>query len=74
MKPGEITIFLMPNEAELFVEFQKYYKLFNLLVEKKVFNQKGAAITLHFDINGDLRTIARADVLYSASSKFENSN
>ena len=73
-KEAEITIFLSPEDSKLFLEFQKYHALFNLLVDKRVFDQKGAAITLHFDSKGDLRTVTRADVLYSSTSQFDNVN
>lgn len=74
MNEDEITIFLTPIDVEHFKEFQKYYDIFNLLIEKNVFNQKSAAITLHFDNKGLLRNIARADMLYSNTSKFDNIN
>lgn len=44
---------------------QEYYDMFMLLLGRGVFNQKNAAITLHFDNNGALQTIQRADFLYS---------
>jgi hypothetical protein len=56
------------------LEFQRYHDIFNLLVSKNVFNQKGAAITLHFDNFGKLKTITRADVLYLDGKKFDNIN
>lgn len=71
---NEITIFLTPQDVELFKQFQKYHELFNLMVEKRVFDQKGAAITLHFDPQGTLKTIQRADILYSSVAKFDNTN
>ncbi|HEY6438361.1 MAG TPA: hypothetical protein VIY47_17375 [Ignavibacteriaceae bacterium] len=74
MAESTVTIILEVKDAERFKEFQKYYELFNLLIEKKVFNQKGAAITLHFDIKGNLRTIARNDFLYSSNAIFDNVN
>jgi len=61
---NQITLFLIPEEAVKFKEFQKHYELFMLLLEKGVFQQKNAAVTLHFDPDGTLRTIQRADVLY----------
>ncbi len=73
-KVEEITVFLGPIEAKQFIEFQRYHELFNLLLEKKVFDQKAAAITLHFDNKGVLRTITRADALYSSTSQFDNLN
>lgn len=44
---------------------QKYYEAFMLMIERGVFNQKNGAITLHFDQNGVLQTIQRADFLFS---------
>lgn len=43
----------------------KYYDLFMMMVNKGVFNQKNAAVTLHFDQNGILQNIQRADFLFS---------
>jgi hypothetical protein len=60
-----VTLILTEVEAKNFIEFQKNYELFMLLLEKKVFNQKNSAVTLHFDHNGTLQTIQRADFLYS---------
>lgn len=62
---NEITIYLPEKEAELFVAFQKNYEVFKLLEERGVFDQKNSAITLHFDSNGVLQVINRADFLYS---------
>lgn len=73
-KIEEIPIYMLPDDAKLFLEFQRHYALFSLLSEKRVFDQKGAAITLHFDNKGVLRTVTRADVLYSHQSNFTNSN
>lgn len=65
MDKSQITIYLTEPDAEKFMLFQKYYSEFMLLVEKGVFDQKNAAISLHFDQNGILQTIQRADFLYS---------
>lgn len=70
----EIAIFLAPIEAERFVEFQKYYELFNFLLDKKVFEQKGASIVLNFDHLGNIGSITRNDVLYLSTKQFENTN
>lgn len=43
----------------------QYYDLFMMMVNKGVFNQKNAAVTLHFDQNGILQNIQRADFLFS---------
>ena len=65
MEIQEVTILLPENEAKKWLLFQEYYDTFNLLVEKKVFEQKNSAVTLHFDSNGTLQVIQRADYLYS---------
>jgi len=62
---NEITIFLTEEEALKFAKFQKYYTEFMLLIDRGVFDQKNGAITMHFDHNGILQTIQRADFLYS---------
>jgi len=61
----KIAIFVPDSEAKLFIEFQKHYDLFTLLLEKDVFKQKNAAITLNFDNTGSLQAIERRDFLYS---------
>lgn len=61
----EITIFLLEPELKKFKLFQQYYSQFMLLVERGVFNQKNGAVTLHFNKDGILTTIQRADYLYS---------
>jgi len=65
MELNEITVYLTEEQAKQFVLFQRYYDLFDLLLKKGVFDQKKCAITLHFDHNGVLQTIQRADFLYS---------
>lgn len=62
---NEIAIYLTQDEAEEFKEFQKHYEIFTLLINKNVFDQKNSSVTMHFDHQGTLRTIQRADVLYS---------
>jgi hypothetical protein len=74
MNEEQVQVYMLPNDAKLFLEFQRYYDIFNLLVEKKVFEQKGAAVTLHFDNKGFLKTITRADVLYLSTVNFTNTN
>lgn len=61
----EVQIFLSASDADAFIQFQKYYLDFMLLIDKGVFDQKNAAVTLHFDKDGILQTIQRADFLYS---------
>jgi hypothetical protein len=61
----EVTIILTEAQAEEFKLFQKHFPTFKLLLERGVFDQHSAAVTLHFDINGTLQLIQRADSLYS---------
>lgn len=61
----QIAVYIPDEEAKKWILFQKHYKEFNLLIEKGVFEQKSAAISLHFDHLGVLQTIQRADFLYS---------
>lgn len=70
----DITIFLTPVEAERFKDFQRYYELFNFLLDKKVFEQKSASIILNFNHLGNIGSITRNDVLYLSDKKFENNN
>lgn len=70
----EIPVFMGEKDAQLFLQFQRHYEVFALLAEKKVFEQKGAAITLHFDPQGFLKAVTRADVLYSEKTDFTNTN
>lgn len=71
---NEITIFLTPINAEKYKQFLQYYDIFSFLLEKKVFEQKGAAITLNIDNKGQIGSITRADVLYLSNIKFDNNN
>lgn len=58
-------IIAIPNDKDKKWDlFQKYHELFSVLLEKGVFSQKNASVTLHFDKNGILQLIQRADYLY----------
>jgi hypothetical protein len=71
---NEVTVYLSDSEAEQFILFRKYYDVFSILTKKKVFDQKGAAITLHFDASGVLKNVTRSDVLYDSRVDFINLN
>lgn len=70
----KIAIYIPDSEAKKFLLFQKHYDIFTLMLEKKVFDQKGATLILNFDKFGALRGITRQDVLYDYNSQFENIN
>lgn len=61
----DTVIYLSPLDVEKFMLFQKYYELFSTLLEKGVFEQRSAMVSLNFDHQGTLQTIQRADFLYS---------
>lgn len=65
METTKVTIYATDETAEKFVLFQQHFDTFNTLVDADVFEQKNAAVTLHFDHLGILQLIQRADVLYS---------
>lgn len=65
MENNEVTVILTESDAIQFRNFQKYYEMFLLMVTKGVFDQKNAAVTLHFDSKGILQTIQHAGFLYS---------
>lgn len=65
----EITIFITPQEAMQFRNFQQYHAQFMLLVSKGVFDIKNGSAVLHFDNNGIIQKIDRHDPLYD--SKFQ---
>jgi len=64
--PKQIPVFMPDEEVAKFLLFQQYYEPFVLLIEKKVFEQKNATISLDFDKFGVLRAIRRQDFLYSS--------
>ena len=64
------VITLSDEDAKNFVLFMEHYDTIKILIERGVFDQKKAAITLHFDHNGVLQTLQRADFLYSR--QFDN--
>lgn len=64
-KKIEVAVYLPDETAKKFLLFQEYFDIFSILIDREVFQQKNAAISLHFDNNGTLQTIQRADFLYS---------
>lgn len=62
----KIPIYILDAEAKKFLVFQQYYEPIALLIDKKVFEQKNATISLDFDKFGVLRSIRRQDFLFSS--------
>lgn len=65
MSDQTITIFATDETARQFLLFQEHFDVFSTMINKGVFNIKNGSVALHFDHNGILQTIQRADVLYS---------
>lgn len=62
---AKIAVYIPDEDAQKFLLFQQYYDVFSLLVENGVFDIKNGSAALHFDKNGELLAINRADILYS---------
>lgn len=65
-----IAVYIPDEDVKKFLLFQQHYLLFNTLIDKGVFNVKNGSITLHFDSEGELQLIQRADILFS--KRFES--
>lgn len=61
----KIAVYIPDNEASQFLLFQQYFEPFSLCVDNGVFDIRNGSAILHFDANGTLQAINRADVLYS---------
>lgn len=61
----EVAVYLPDEQAKKFLIFQEYYEPFSLLVDKQVFEQKNAVVSLFFDHNSVLQSIKRSDYLFS---------
>ncbi len=59
-------MYLPDKEAAQFMIFQQYYQPFVLMIEKQVFEQKNATVSLDFDKFGVLKAIRRQDFLYTS--------
>jgi len=63
---NKIPVYIADEEASKFLLFQEYFDVFNTLIDSEVFYIRNGSATLHFDKNGDIKQINRADTLYSA--------
>ena len=62
---SEQIIFVEPIDVRRWSLFQQYYDPFTVMVDAGVFSIKNGSVALHFDHEGTLQTIQRADTLYS---------
>lgn len=63
-KKIEVAIYLPDAEAQKWLLFQQYYEPFNILATSNVFSVRNGSVVLHFDADGVLQAINRADYLY----------
>src|SRR3990167_2141409 len=66
MAGGAGGFFCGVNEEKKFILFQEHYETFCLMLNHGVFDVRNGSITFHMDKHGAIKTINRADVLYSA--------
>jgi len=71
---NNVTVILTPTTAEKYKLFLEHYDTFCFLLDRKVFDQKAAGITINFDATGRIGSITRNDVLYLSTKKFDNMN
>lgn len=62
---ANIAIYVADADAAKWLVFQQHYDTFDILVNSGVFNVRNGSVSLHFDREGVLKTINRADLLYS---------
>jgi hypothetical protein len=70
MNKIEVAVYIPDEDASKWILFQQYYDPFTVMVNHGVFGVKNGSVALHFDHEGVLRAINRADILYSR--KYEN--
>lgn len=61
----QVKIILSEEDAKRWIEYQKNYVTFVLMLERGVFDIKNGSALLNFDSQGILQNIQRSDYLYS---------
>jgi hypothetical protein len=61
IKPETTAIYLTPQEAFLFVEFQKQYALIKALESIGAFRVRSGSVTVHFDSNGLIGSLDKVE-------------
>jgi len=54
---NETPVFMSASDIDKFISFQKYYDVFNELLEAKVFDIKTGSVVLDFNNKGELMDI-----------------
>ena len=61
LQPKPTLVYLTPEEAELFVEFQKRFAFINLLDSLKVFEIRTGSATINFDKDGQITSVEKRE-------------
>lgn len=62
---NKVAVYVADEDVSKWMLFQQYYSPFSVLVSAGVFSVRNGSVSLHFDREGVLKTINRADILYS---------
>lgn len=62
---SKTPIYLSDNDIERFKAFLEHYALFNLMLDRGVFNVKNGSVIMDFDRNSTLQTIRFTGFMYS---------
>lgn len=60
-----IAVYIPDEDANKFLLFQQHFEPFSIMLDSGVFEIKNGSAVLHFDSNGTLQAINRADIIYS---------
>lgn len=58
LDPNMTVIELSPQEALLFVAFQRRYPVFNVLEQLGAFDMKNGSVTINYDANGAVSSVS----------------
>ena len=61
----KVAVYVADADAAKFILFQQHFEPFSVMLDCGVFDIRNGSAILHFDQNGTLQAVNRADVLYS---------
>lgn len=64
-KKIEVAVYLPDEQAKMFLLFQEHYDKVSVLLKSGAFSVKNGSVVMHFDQDGSLKAVNRADYLYS---------
>ncbi len=63
-QPENVTVFMTPEEAALFVLFQQHYDNIAYLLSERVFDLPNSSFDVHLDHEGRIKTLKKQLFLY----------